>query len=302
MGKLQEIALTAVAATIDFTAIPATYKHLVVTLTARADGAYPDTDIYLTFNGDTGANYDDQYLSSTGTTGGNSSTLAGAHIRAGLTAGANAPAGVYAETTIDVLNYANTTPRKTVSAKTYDHGSDTGAGFMIEEAGQWRSTAAITRLTLTPGSGNFAAGTVATLYGVDSQTPPSAGGALTTVTAALTADVALTAAQTWYDGPTLALGAGTWFVSGMVSGSIQSGANNFKARIWDGTTAYASSDVTQQGTWAVNLSMSTLITLAAATTLRLSASGNNGGNTMHAAIPDQPQGNNATQITAIKVG
>ena len=162
MGKIAEITVpSAGQATIDFTAIEQTYKHLVVTLTARADGAYPDTDIFLTFNGDTGANYDDQYLYSTGGAGGNTSALAAAHIRAGLTAGANAPAGVYAETTIEVLNYANTTPRKNVSAKTYDHGSDGGAGFMIEEAGQWRNTAAINRLTLTPSGGNFAAGTVA---------------------------------------------------------------------------------------------------------------------------------------------
>lgn len=176
MGKIAEITVpTGGQATIDFTAIPQTYKHLVVTLTARADGAYPDTDIYLTFNGDTGATYDDQYLYSTGTTSGNTSALAAAHMRAGLTAGANAPAGVYAETTIEVLNYTNATPRKNVSIKTYDHGSDGGAGFLIVEAGQWRNTAAVTRLTLTPSSGNFAAGTVATLYGVDPLTAPGAG-------------------------------------------------------------------------------------------------------------------------------
>ncbi len=176
MGKIAEITVPAGGqATIDFTAIPQTYKHLVVTLTARTDGAYADTDIYLTFNGDTGANYDDQYLYSTGTTSGNTSALAAAHMRAGLTAGANAPAGVYAETTIEVLNYANSTPRKNVSVRTFDHGSDTGAGYMIEEAGQWRNTAAVTRLTLTPAAGNFVAGTVATLFGVDSQVAGVAG-------------------------------------------------------------------------------------------------------------------------------
>ncbi len=176
MGKIAEITVpTGGQATIDFTAIPATYKHLVFTLSARTNGAYIDTDLALTVNGDTSASYDDQYLSTTGASGGGSAATGATSARAGLTAGANAVAGVFAETSIEILNYASTTFRKTWQVETFDHGNDAGNGFKIIESGQWRNTAAITRLTLTPPSGSFVVGTVATLYGVDPLTAPGAG-------------------------------------------------------------------------------------------------------------------------------
>lgn len=189
MGKIAEIVVPAGGqATIDFPAIDQTYKHLVLTLSARTNGAYVDTDLALTVNGDTTASYDDQYYSTTGAGGGGSAATGATSARAGLTAGANAVAGVFAETSIEIINYASTTFRKTWQVETFDHGNDAGNGFKIIESGQWRNTAAITRLTLTPSSGSFVVGTVATLFGIDPQT--GIGTTVTTKTAAYTLSAA----------------------------------------------------------------------------------------------------------------
>jgi hypothetical protein len=70
--------------------------------------------------------------------------------------------------------------------------------------------------------------------------------AVSTVSGALNADVAITPANVWVDGPSVAQGnAGTWFVSGTVC-IRGSGASNFKVRLWDGNTVIATAYYTYQ--------------------------------------------------------
>lgn len=65
---------------------------------------------------------------------------------------------------------------------------------------------------------------------------------LSSITASLGADVALSNTGTYFDGPTVAQGStGTWFVSGTVTLSDTAGAANYSAKLYDGTTVIASS-------------------------------------------------------------
>ena len=61
-------------------------------------------------------------------------------------------------------------------------------------------------------------------------------GALSFVEAALGADVAMTDADTWYDGPSVALSAGTWLLVGHVLYDGNGNANRVVGKLWDGTT------------------------------------------------------------------
>lgn len=65
--------------------------------------------------------------------------------------------------------------------------------------------------------------------------------ALTTVTNSLAADVNLTNAALYFDGPSVAQGsAGTWYASGTVTFIDPAGSANIFAKLWDGTNVVAS--------------------------------------------------------------
>jgi hypothetical protein len=64
---------------------------------------------------------------------------------------------------------------------------------------------------------------------------------LAPLTNSLAAAVPMTAANTYYDGPSVAQGAiGTWFASGEVTISAVAANNQILAKLWDGTTLIAS--------------------------------------------------------------
>ena len=65
--------------------------------------------------------------------------------------------------------------------------------------------------------------------------------ALTALTASLGADVLLNNSANYFDGPSLALGTGTWFVSCTLTYISTAVAECF-AKLWDGTTIMASAD------------------------------------------------------------
>jgi len=161
MGKIAQQTLTAAQATIDFPAIPSTYRHLLATIEGRGDAVATSVIVFLALNGDvTAADY--------------SSSDTANPRRAGTLYAGSAPAGQFNETEITIPNYTTTAQHKswraTSSDTTVAGGQDTASGFWIPA-----TDAAVTDVTLSLASGNFAAGTVATLYGVDSQVAGVAG-------------------------------------------------------------------------------------------------------------------------------
>ena len=135
---------------------------------------------------------------------------------------------------------------------------------------------------------------------------PSTSGTITSLSAALSANVSLTTTATWYNGPSLALVAGTWLVMGRIT-HVRSAttAETIFARLGDGTTHYASTQfyhASVSGTGVV-LPMFAVITLAATTTIKLQATSSAGASTstMKAALTANGAGNNATNIIAVRL-
>ncbi len=181
MGKIAEITVpTGGQATIDFTAIPATYKHLLLIVTGQTTTASTTwEEVHVQFNGDTAANYGDVFIYNPGSgavSAGQSAGAAYGHL-GWLGEGGVASAGLIEAT---IPRYADTTFDKVYRATTYASGAPTPAGSKItlNAGGDWNSKAAITSIHLTAGASGtatFAAGTVATLFGVDPLTAPGAG-------------------------------------------------------------------------------------------------------------------------------
>jgi hypothetical protein len=135
----------------------------------------------------------------------------------------------------------------------------------------------------------------------------SGGGALSSASAALAADVSLTTSNQWYDGPGISLAAGTWLVGATITQvRAATTAETIYGRLSTGTVHYASTQMyhaSVNGT-GVSLSLNALITLAATSTVKCQCATSAGSNNsrMKAATTSNGSGNNATLITALKVG
>lgn len=140
---------------VDFSSVSSSYTDLVIIF---AGGVTSSEDIWLRFNSDTGTNYSRTRLSGDGSAGAAATTRNTNAESIFLNAGV---VGSTAIMTINIMNYANATTYKTAISR---FGSAT---YVVASAGVWRSTSAITTVSLRAGSaGTFTSGSTFTLYGI----------------------------------------------------------------------------------------------------------------------------------------
>lgn len=168
LSLISETVLTVNAASVTFSDIPQGFRALALSLQLRYSSATEVDYIRLRFNADAGNNYDCQELLANG------ATLAGLGQRAltsaffGVMEGASARASNWSPTLCFIFDYsrpAAETWMLALSAAFGNVSADTDL-FSAFEANRWRSTVAVTSITLLPNSGNLVAGSRLTLYGV----------------------------------------------------------------------------------------------------------------------------------------
>jgi hypothetical protein len=156
---------------ITFSSIPGTFKHLQIRFKARQtqSGRSDLADFWVTFNGSSAADYSyHNFLNN----GGSISSQNGINqtymvCSNALTRGAST-ADTFGFGIIDILDYASTSKNKTLR---YFGGSDAVSsidyGLALTSA-NWRSTSAITSITLTEqtGFGNITTTSNFALYGI----------------------------------------------------------------------------------------------------------------------------------------
>lgn len=143
---------------VTFSSISGSYTDLRVVFIQT--GATAAATPFLRFNGDTATNYSDTRLYGDGTTAATQSNGTRSNIQTGSRYGSSTtiPAGVI----VDVFSYAGVT-NKTVLWQEF--GDLNGSGGVLRGVGLWRSTAAITSVTIQA-TANFATGSMFTLYGI----------------------------------------------------------------------------------------------------------------------------------------
>jgi hypothetical protein len=165
----EKIASGGATASLDFTSISGSYRHLELRMMLRGLVAATQAGLYLRFNNDSGANYSCSRIYGQGS-GAVSDSFDGQTSMQNIChlCGSTATASVFASGTIVVPHYANTGFHKMVEARSSGWTSTSGSTFVVSmaNAGKWASTAAVSRITLLPSSGNFADGSIATLYGI----------------------------------------------------------------------------------------------------------------------------------------
>lgn len=156
--------LSTTTASVTFSDIPATFKHLQIRVVARYTAATSISNITLRFNSDTGSNYGYQSMrGQAATVFSTSSSSYETKLLVGDMPGASAAASSFGSSFIDVIDYANTTKIKTT--KTFGGN----AAFLDVYAfnGTWNSTSAVSSILVSDAntSASFAAGTRISLYG-----------------------------------------------------------------------------------------------------------------------------------------
>lgn len=150
-------------ASVTFAGIPTGYKHLQIRFIGKSTlSGTSGADFAVQFNSDTAANYNGHQLygdgsgAYAGVTDGTSSLYIAWIPRAGVT-----PFGAYVT---DILDYANTSKNKTI--RSLGGWDNNGSGFTIYRSGLWRSTSAITSISIIQPSGTIAEFSQFALYGV----------------------------------------------------------------------------------------------------------------------------------------
>jgi hypothetical protein len=157
--------LTSTTASITFSSIPATYKHLQVRLIGKSGytgGTGPD-NFDIRFNSDnTQTNYNRHFMRGNGT---DAATLySNDNVIVACISTSLDNADTYGAVVLDILDYANTSKNKTTRVLGgVDYNST--LGHMVFGSVLWRNTAAINTLYVAPGN-QWATNTRVALYGI----------------------------------------------------------------------------------------------------------------------------------------
>ena len=163
--------LTSATASYTFSSIPQTYSDLVLEATVRSDTAANTSNLLCQVNGQTGNYYDGFYLRTDG------SAITAARYNKFIDPTYAAPVGTmlansatattYSIHTINWIGYSQTNTNKTFLART--NATWVTNGFTELVTNQYFATTAISSIILFPETGNFAAGSTLTLYGIKAE-------------------------------------------------------------------------------------------------------------------------------------
>lgn len=156
---IQTTTLGSNQATVTLSSIPSTYTDIILVFNGSNSAG---NDSYLVYmNGDTSALYSATYLEGDGSTAYSSRWSNRSDIPVARGASSTAGADMVI---VQFQNYANTSVHKSVLSR-YSLGNTIGARTSAT-VGLYRSTSAISSISIKGGSGNIVTGSTFTLYGI----------------------------------------------------------------------------------------------------------------------------------------
>jgi hypothetical protein len=144
---------------VTFNNIPSTYTDLVLVSKTSITGTSVRS-LTLRFNSDGGNNYSHTRIYGDGTSSvSDRDSNVGAAFVGIIGNGTITSAGTFIN---NIMNYSNTTTNKTIISRS----SDTASTFVSQYVSVWRSTAAITSVTVLGSEDNLRSGSTFNLYGI----------------------------------------------------------------------------------------------------------------------------------------
>jgi hypothetical protein len=155
--------LTGSVASVEFAAIPSTYKHLQIRYTAK--GSASGRDLKIRFNNVSTSSYamhflrgDTSSVQSFAFTG-----LTGVDLNTAMAESAGTD--IFTGGKIDILDYASASKNTTLRAL-YGYADPSVSRSILLSSGFLNSTAAVTSIQIIPNSGNLVARSRFSLYGI----------------------------------------------------------------------------------------------------------------------------------------
>jgi hypothetical protein len=158
--------LNVAASSITFSSIPQDYTHLQIRGIARSTRTEVNSGINITMNSDTGSNYSYHGIYGSGSSAASYSGASQTAMYSGGILAASSTASCFSPIVIDILDYNNTNKFKTIRILS---GSDQNSASFSEVglvSGNYRSTTAVSSLTLTAAVNNLAQYSSFALYGI----------------------------------------------------------------------------------------------------------------------------------------
>lgn len=153
---IERVTLSTSTASISFSSIPQTYRHLQIRGIARTTGTGGYRNgISMRVNGDSGSNYSFHRLWGYGSgIAGASATSQNTLLQVAFATDDSGLANSFGVSVIDILDYANTNKNKVVRSLTgYDNNTTGGSGEqggVVFLSNAWYSTSAVTSLSIYP--------------------------------------------------------------------------------------------------------------------------------------------------------
>ena len=163
--SIQTVTLVSNAATISFTGIAGTYKHLEIRYISRNNRASQLDGLFMRLNSDSGSNYAHHNLGGDGASASAGASTSTTSMTIAVTSASSAAANVFGAGIVSILDYSNTSKYKTT--RTLAGYDNNGSGNIRLSSGLWQNTNAVTGITFgsTDGSGILANSSFA-LYGI----------------------------------------------------------------------------------------------------------------------------------------
>jgi hypothetical protein len=162
---LDKVTVGSAVSSITFSSVNSGYTDLVIVCNGTGGISSNDASILIQLNGDTASNYSTTYLLGDGTSAASGRIGPSSAIYSMRINGTTNSTGI-----AHIQNYSNSTTYKTILSR------GNSPQYAIALVGLWRSTAAITSITLTEqNAGNFQSGFTASLYGIKADTSPNTG-------------------------------------------------------------------------------------------------------------------------------
>lgn len=157
------------AATITFSSIPATYKHLQIRCLMRGTSSANSFDVLMRFNGDTTSKYTGTQLYGDGSGTALHSGLAGGVAATNAypfyTMADTGQANTWGPGILDIIDYTNTSKYKVWKSLEGYEASGTD-GLILLRQGSYIVTTAISSISLTADTGSFKENSHFALYGI----------------------------------------------------------------------------------------------------------------------------------------
>lgn len=150
--------------TFDVSTLASTYKHLQIRLTGRSIGSNYESDVKVTFNSDSGSNYSYHKIDADGGSISSWGAASQSFMSAGYLSASSNTANAFGAVVIDFLDPFSTTKYKTIRGL----GGFRAASYprIMLSSGSWRSTSAVTAITVTDGLSSFITGSRFSIYGI----------------------------------------------------------------------------------------------------------------------------------------